>query len=77
MSPPSSPKLLASLKSIDAHPKVSDDFAQQTSIGGVISAAAAIVMVTLFISELRTHVKHMYFRQQDIHRGLSDDDGQA
>ena len=77
MSTGSSPRLLASLKSIDVHPKVNEDFSQQTSTGGVISATATVLMAVLFVSELRLfkfdHIAVLISRD----RRISDRHGQA
>lgn len=55
MSRTESPRLLSRLKSIDAHPKLSDAFAEQTTTGGVISMLTVIAICILVVSELRNH----------------------
>ena len=43
---------LNKLKSLDAYPKVNEDFFQRTLSGGVITIASSLIMVALFLSEL-------------------------
>ncbi|KAK9834138.1 hypothetical protein WJX81_001409 [Elliptochloris bilobata] len=40
------------LKSLDAYPKVNEDFFQRTLSGGVITIASSLIMIALFLSEL-------------------------
>ena len=77
MSPGTSPRLLASLKSIDVHPKVSEDFSQQTSTGGVISATATVLMAILFVSEFRLFKFDSTIVPISQGRRISDRHGQA
>lgn len=44
--------LMSKLKALDAYPKVNEDFFTKTFSGGIITIAASIVMVLLFLSEL-------------------------
>ncbi|GJN02729.1 hypothetical protein PR202_ga20110 [Eleusine coracana subsp. coracana] len=46
--------LLSKLRSLDAYPKVNEDFYSRTLSGGIITLASSIVMLLLFVSELRT-----------------------
>lgn len=39
-------------KSLDAYPKVNEDFFQRSVSGGVITIVSSIIMLCLFISEL-------------------------
>ena len=43
---------LNKLKSLDAYPKVNEDFFQRTLSGGVITIASSLIMIALFLSEL-------------------------
>lgn len=45
--------IIGKLRNLDAYPKVNEDFYSRTLSGGVITLASSIVMVLLFISELR------------------------
>jgi endoplasmic reticulum-Golgi intermediate compartment protein 3 len=42
---------LQRLKRLDAYPKVSEDFYKRTLSGGIVTVAAAVVMLLLFVSE--------------------------
>lgn len=44
--------LFSKLKSLDAFPKVNDDFYQRTLSGGVITIISSVIMIALFFSEL-------------------------
>ena len=44
--------LAARIKSLDAYPKVNEDFHQRTLSGGVITLGSSLVMLALFLSEL-------------------------
>jgi hypothetical protein len=44
--------VFSKLKSLDAFPKVNDDFYQRTLSGGVITIISSIMMIALFFSEL-------------------------
>jgi hypothetical protein len=46
--------LLSKLRSLDAYPKVNEDFYSRTLSGGIITLASSVVMLLLFVSELRT-----------------------
>lgn len=41
------------LKSLDAYPKINDDFYSRTLSGGLITLASSLVVLILFFSELR------------------------
>ena len=43
--------LLSKLRSLDAYPKVNEDFYKRTLSGGIVTLVAAVVMLLLFISE--------------------------
>lgn len=44
---------ISKIRSLDAYPKINEDFYSRTLSGGVITLASSIVMTLLFISELR------------------------
>ncbi len=44
---------LTKLKALDAYPKINEDFFTKTMSGGIITIVASVVMVLLFLSELR------------------------
>ncbi len=44
--------VLNKLKTLDAYPKVNEDFFTRTFSGGVITVVSSLVMLCLFISEL-------------------------
>jgi hypothetical protein len=44
--------LWGKLKSLDAYPKVNEDFFTKTMSGGIITIVSSLVMAILFISEL-------------------------
>ncbi|KAF8405993.1 hypothetical protein HHK36_008073 [Tetracentron sinense] len=44
------------LRNLDAYPKINEDFYSRTLSGGVITLASSIVMLLLFISELRLYL---------------------
>jgi hypothetical protein len=46
--------LLSKLRNLDAYPKVNEDFYSRTLSGGIITLASSVVMLLLFVSELRT-----------------------
>jgi hypothetical protein len=48
--------LLSKLRSLDAYPKVNEDFYSRTLSGGLITLASSFVMLLLFVSELRTRL---------------------
>lgn len=43
---------LNKLKSLDAYPKVNEDFFQRTLSGGIITIGSSLLMIMLFLSEL-------------------------
>ena len=45
-------EVLRSLKSLDAFPKIQDDFYSKTLSGGVITIVCCTIMGALFLSEL-------------------------
>mmetsp|Transcript_36088 Transcript_36088/g.93032 ORF Transcript_36088/g.93032 Transcript_36088/m.93032 type:complete len:379 (+) Transcript_36088:92-1228(+) len=47
---------MAQLKRFDVYMKVHDDYRVETKSGGLISLSAFVIMVILFISELRTYL---------------------
>ncbi|XP_022136391.1 endoplasmic reticulum-Golgi intermediate compartment protein 3-like [Momordica charantia] len=44
------------IRKLDAYPKISEDFYSRTLSGGFITIASSIIMLLLFISELRLYV---------------------
>ena len=44
--------MLSKLKTLDAYPKVNEDFFTRTYSGGVITVVSSLIMLCLFISEL-------------------------
>ncbi|XP_035549042.1 endoplasmic reticulum-Golgi intermediate compartment protein 3-like isoform X1 [Juglans regia] len=44
------------LRSLDAYPKINEDFYRRTLSGGVITLVSSVVMLLLFISELRLYL---------------------
>ncbi|KAL6578317.1 hypothetical protein OROMI_010645 [Orobanche minor] len=48
--------IIAKLRSLDAYPKINEDFYSRTLSGGVITVASSIIMLLLFISELRLYL---------------------
>ncbi|PNG99908.1 Endoplasmic reticulum-Golgi intermediate compartment protein 3, partial [Tetrabaena socialis] len=63
--------LFSKLKSLDAYPKINEDFFTKTMSGGIITIVASVVMVVLFLSELR-----LYMTKQSVHE-LSVDIGRG
>ncbi|PSS19219.1 Endoplasmic reticulum-Golgi intermediate compartment protein, partial [Actinidia chinensis var. chinensis] len=49
-------KAFGKLRSLDAYPKVNEDFYSRTLSGGVITLVSSIVILLLFFSELRLYV---------------------
>lgn len=45
--------MMNKLRNLDAYPKINEDFYSRTLSGGVITLASSIVMLLLFLSELR------------------------
>ncbi|EFJ50127.1 hypothetical protein VOLCADRAFT_80399 [Volvox carteri f. nagariensis] len=62
---------LSKLKALDAYPKINEDFFTKTMSGGIITIVASVVMVLLFLSELR-----LYMTTQSVHE-LSVDVGRG
>ncbi|CAN6228379.1 unnamed protein product [Urochloa humidicola] len=48
--------LFSKLRSLDAYPKVNEDFYSRTLSGGIITLASSVVMLLLFVSELRLYL---------------------
>nr|CAB3487248.1 unnamed protein product [Digitaria exilis] len=48
--------LLSKLRNLDAYPKVNEDFYSRTLSGGIITLASSVVMLLLFVSELRLYL---------------------
>ena len=44
--------MLSKLKTLDAYPKVNEDFFTRTYSGGVVTVVSSLIMLCLFISEL-------------------------
>lgn len=45
--------VFSKLKALDAFPKINEDFFSRTASGGVITIVSSVVMVLLFLSEVR------------------------
>ena len=45
--------IMSKLRSLDAYPKINEDFYSRTLSGGVITLVSSVVMFLLFFSELR------------------------
>lgn len=45
--------IIGKLRSLDAYPKINEDFYSRTLSGGLITLVSSIVMLLLFFSELR------------------------
>ncbi|KAG7029621.1 Endoplasmic reticulum-Golgi intermediate compartment protein 3 [Cucurbita argyrosperma subsp. argyrosperma] len=48
--------IISKLRNLDAYPKINEDFYSRTLSGGVITLASSVVMLLLFISELRLYL---------------------
>ncbi|GLT93829.1 hypothetical protein SLE2022_116030 [Rubroshorea leprosula] len=48
--------LMHKLRTLDAYPKINEDFYRRTTSGGVITLASSIVMFLLFFSELQLYL---------------------
>ncbi|KAL1822035.1 hypothetical protein DCAR_0309843 [Daucus carota subsp. sativus] len=48
--------LVSKLRNLDAYPKINEDFYSRTISGGLITLASSIVMILLFLSELRLYL---------------------
>ncbi|KMZ73781.1 putative Endoplasmic reticulum-Golgi intermediate compartment protein,putative [Zostera marina] len=46
------------LKNLDAYPKINEDFYSRTLSGGVITVVSTVIMLFLFISEIRLFLYH-------------------
>ena len=46
------------LKALDAYPKINEDFFTRTLSGGIITLVSSVIMLLLFISELREWPGH-------------------
>ncbi|KAG5544058.1 hypothetical protein RHGRI_016720 [Rhododendron griersonianum] len=54
--------IMGKIRSLDAYPKINEDFYSRTLPGGVITLASSIVMLLLFISELsRSSLKSLLY----------------
>ncbi|KXZ47245.1 hypothetical protein GPECTOR_36g10 [Gonium pectorale] len=62
---------LGKLRALDAYPKINEDFFTKTMSGGIITIVASVVMVLLFLSELK-----LYLTTQSTHE-LSVDIGRG
>ncbi|KAL6504222.1 hypothetical protein OROGR_026145 [Orobanche gracilis] len=51
--------IIAKFRSLDAYPKINEDFYSRTLSGGVITVASSIIMLLLFISELSSYVARL------------------
>lgn len=52
--------LMTRIRSLDAYPKINEDFYSRTLSGGVITLASSIVMLLLFVSELSLYLSYLY-----------------
>ncbi|OWM79936.1 hypothetical protein CDL15_Pgr006240 [Punica granatum] len=52
--------LISKLRNLDAYPKINEDFYSRTLSGGLITLVSSVVMILLFISELRTILCAVY-----------------
>ncbi|KAM6553362.1 hypothetical protein CsatB_014124 [Cannabis sativa] len=48
--------IMRKVRNLDAYPKINEDFYKRTLSGGLITIASSIVMVLLFLSELRLYL---------------------
>ncbi|XP_060973092.1 uncharacterized protein LOC115724845 isoform X1 [Cannabis sativa] len=48
--------IMKKVRNLDAYPKINEDFYKRTLSGGLITIASSIVMVLLFLSELRLYL---------------------
>ncbi|KAJ7556838.1 hypothetical protein O6H91_05G100600 [Diphasiastrum complanatum] len=60
-------QVLNRLRQLDAYPKINEDFYSRTLSGGVITLVSSIVMVLLFLTELR-----LYLRPSTVNELLVD-----
>ncbi|XAR48570.1 hypothetical protein NMG60_11031436 [Bertholletia excelsa] len=49
-------QIMSRIRSLDAYPKINEDFYSRTLSGGVITLTSSIVMLLLFLSELRLYL---------------------
>ncbi|KAJ4972320.1 hypothetical protein NE237_005419 [Protea cynaroides] len=49
-------EILSKLRNLDAYPKINEDFYSRTLSGGVITLVSSIVMLILFLSELKIYL---------------------
>ncbi|KAI3920012.1 hypothetical protein MKW98_001268 [Papaver atlanticum] len=49
--------MFSKLRKLDAHPKINEDFYSTTLSGGVITIVSSVVMLLLFLSELRLYLR--------------------
>lgn len=52
--------LFGKMRSLDAYPKINEDFYSRTLSGGVITLVSSIFMFLLFISELSSYLSYLY-----------------
>ncbi|VVA29672.1 PREDICTED: endoplasmic [Prunus dulcis] len=63
--------MMSKLRNLDAYPKINEDFYSRTLSGGVITLASSIVMLFLFLSELRTRIYSLsYFVEIEMQSGV-------
>ncbi|CAI0446163.1 unnamed protein product [Linum tenue] len=48
--------IMSKLRNLDAYPKINEDFYSRTLSGGLITLASSVLMLLLFISELRLYL---------------------
>ncbi|KAJ3679591.1 hypothetical protein LUZ60_017602 [Juncus effusus] len=48
--------VLGKLRTLDVYPKINEDFYRRTLSGGIITLASSVVMILLFLSELRYYL---------------------
>ncbi|PKA65118.1 Protein disulfide-isomerase 5-4 [Apostasia shenzhenica] len=49
-------EILNKLKNLDAYPKINEDFYNRTRSGGLITVVSAIIIIFLFLSEIRLYL---------------------
>ncbi|KAH7677458.1 COPII vesicle protein [Dioscorea alata] len=49
-------EIIGKLRNLDAYPKINEDFYSRTLSGGVITIVSTIVMILLFLSEIRLYL---------------------
>lgn len=45
-------RIFSKLRSLDAYPKINEDFYNRTLSGGIITLVASVIMLVLFVNEL-------------------------